>query len=39
LLICFVLKLIRDGTYFAPEHFYFLFTYYLNGQAARRSLA
>jgi hypothetical protein len=30
ILVCFFLKLIRDGVYFPPEQFFFVFIYFLN---------
>jgi hypothetical protein len=30
ILVCFFLKLIRDGVYFPPEQFFFIFVYFLN---------
>jgi hypothetical protein len=30
LLTCFLVKLIRDGAYFAPEQFFYAFIYMLN---------
>jgi hypothetical protein len=36
LLVCFLFKLIRDGNYFAPEQFFFIFVYILNYRQCRR---
>lgn len=38
ILICFILKLLRDGAYFPPEQFFFILIYVLNYHASKGRL-